>query len=102
MQANPSAQVMPQSPQLFGSGESVPARRPKNGIERPSTGLSEIEIVDRFWRKNRLEASDLLKEELAAAEARLLEESHACTLRRRLPLGGANRACSTARPPEMP
>jgi hypothetical protein len=38
-----------------------------------------IEIVDRFWRKNRLEAPDLLKEELAAAEACLLEDPHAGT-----------------------
>jgi len=36
-----------------------------------------IEIVDRFWRKNRVEAPDLLKEELAAAEARLLEDPNA-------------------------
>lgn len=40
---------------------------------------SRIEIVDRFWRKNRLEAPDLLKEELAAAETRLLEDPHAGT-----------------------
>lgn len=38
-----------------------------------------IEVVDRFWRKNRLEAPDLLKEELAAAEAHLLEDLHAGT-----------------------
>ena len=30
-----------------------------------------IEIVDRFWRNNRLDAPGVLKEELAAAEARL-------------------------------
>jgi hypothetical protein len=36
-----------------------------------------VEIVDRFWRTNRLEAPDLLKEELAAAEARLLEDPNA-------------------------
>jgi plasmid stabilization system protein ParE len=36
-----------------------------------------IEIVDRFWRKNRLEAPDLLKEELAAAEVRLSEDPYA-------------------------
>jgi hypothetical protein len=36
-----------------------------------------IEIVDRFWRKNRLDAPDLLKEELAAAEARLSEDPSA-------------------------
>lgn len=38
-----------------------------------------IEIVDRFWRKNRLEAPDLLKQELATAEARLLEDPYAGT-----------------------
>ena len=45
-----------------------------------------IEIVDRFWRNERLEAPDLLKEELAAAEARLAEEPHAgvaCVIRGR-------------------
>ena len=36
-----------------------------------------IETVDRFWRKNRLEAPDLFKEELAAAEVRLSEDPNA-------------------------
>jgi len=43
-----------------------------------------IEIVDRFWRDNRLEAPGMLKEELAAAEARLREDPHAgvaCVIR---------------------
>ena len=43
-----------------------------------------IEVVDRFWRKNRLEAPDLLKEELASAEARLSEDPYAgkpCVIR---------------------
>jgi plasmid stabilization system protein ParE len=39
-----------------------------------------IEIVDRFWRKNRLEAPNLLKEELSAAEARLREDPYAGTV----------------------
>jgi hypothetical protein len=33
-----------------------------------------IEIVDRFWRKNRLDAPNLFKEELTAAEIRLSED----------------------------
>ena len=36
-----------------------------------------IEIVDRYWRQNRLEAPDLLKQELVAAEARLSEDPNA-------------------------
>jgi hypothetical protein len=35
-----------------------------------------IEIVDRFWRKNRLESPNLFKEELAAAELRLSEDPY--------------------------
>jgi hypothetical protein len=43
-----------------------------------------IGVVDRFWRTKRPEAPDLLKEELAAAEARLVEDPHAgvvCVIR---------------------
>jgi hypothetical protein len=36
-----------------------------------------IEIVDSFWRKNRLDAPNLFKEELAAAEVRLSEDPYA-------------------------
>lgn len=36
-----------------------------------------IEIVDRFWRKNRHDAPNLFKEELATAEVRLSEDPHA-------------------------
>ena len=36
-----------------------------------------IEIVDGFWRKNRFDAPNLFKEELAAAEIRLSEDPHA-------------------------
>jgi hypothetical protein len=36
-----------------------------------------IEIVDTFWRKNRLDAPNLFKEELMAAEIRLSEDPHA-------------------------
>ena len=33
-----------------------------------------IELVDRFWRKNRLDAPNLFKEELMAAEIRLSDD----------------------------
>jgi len=36
-----------------------------------------IEIVDRFWRENRLAAPDLFKEELTVAELRLSQEPYA-------------------------
>jgi len=36
-----------------------------------------IEIVDRFWRENRLASPDLFKEELTAAELRLSQEPYA-------------------------
>jgi plasmid stabilization system protein ParE len=36
-----------------------------------------IEIVDRYWRQNRLDAPDLLKQELLAAVVRLSEDPHA-------------------------
>ncbi|HEX7669749.1 MAG TPA: hypothetical protein VF395_09210 [Polyangiaceae bacterium] len=45
-----------------------------------------IEVVDRFWRKNRLEAPDLLKAELAAAAALLSQDPYAgkaCVVRGR-------------------
>jgi hypothetical protein len=38
---------------------------------------ARIEIVDRFWRKNRLDAPDLLKQELAAAEFLLSQDPYA-------------------------
>ena len=36
-----------------------------------------IEVVDRFWRTNRLEAPELLKEELVMAEVQLSQDPYA-------------------------
>jgi plasmid stabilization system protein ParE len=38
-----------------------------------------IEIVDDYWRQHRLEASDLLKQELSAARLRLAQDPYVGT-----------------------